>query len=88
MRAHLLLFGTLACFAASALADAIAYDVTVNTSSISGTAGGSLDFNFNPARWSPSGISPDLPTFCSFVGWIRKGTPTGGRSHDLMSAQI
>ena len=48
MRSHFLLFGTLLlCFAGLASADAITYEVTVNTSSISGTAG-SLDFNFNP----------------------------------------
>ena len=35
------------CLASMASAAPITYDVTVDTSSISGTAG-SLDFNFNP----------------------------------------
>src|SRR5437016_13758200 len=48
MRARVVLVGTLlACLAGLASRAAITYEVTVNTSSISGTAG-SLDFNFNP----------------------------------------
>jgi len=43
----LLLIAAFLCFASMASAAPITYDVTVDTSSISGTAG-SLDFNFNP----------------------------------------
>jgi hypothetical protein len=48
MRQQLSLFGA-SFLAAASLASAgpITYDVTINTSSISGTDG-SLDFNFNP----------------------------------------
>jgi spore coat protein U-like protein len=42
-----LLIASFLCFASMASAAPITYDVTVNTSSISGTAG-SLDFEFNP----------------------------------------
>jgi hypothetical protein len=45
---RLVLFGALfSCIASLASADIVTYDVTVDTSSITGTAG-SLDFNFNP----------------------------------------
>jgi hypothetical protein len=48
MRMHLSLFiAALLCFASVASAGTITYEVTVDTSSIAGTAG-SLDFNFNP----------------------------------------
>jgi hypothetical protein len=48
MRQHSLWFSIVfLCGASAASADPITYDVTVNTSSISGTMG-SLDFNFNP----------------------------------------
>jgi hypothetical protein len=42
-----LLFALLVGAVGSAMADGVTYDVTVNTSSIAGTAG-SLDFQFNP----------------------------------------
>jgi hypothetical protein len=42
-----LFIGSSLCFAVAASAGPIVYDVTVNTSSITGTPG-SLDFNFNP----------------------------------------
>jgi hypothetical protein len=48
MRQHSLCFSIVfLCAASAASADPITYDVTVNTSSISGTMG-SLDFQFNP----------------------------------------
>ncbi len=47
VRRHSLWFGTLLLFTASVASADIIYDVTVDTSSISGTSG-SLDFNFNP----------------------------------------
>src|SRR5947208_4649576 len=43
----LLFIASSLCIVSSAWAGPITYDVTVNASSISGTAG-SLDFNFNP----------------------------------------
>ena len=42
-----LLIAAFLCFASPASAAPVTYDVSVDTSSISGTAG-SLDFNFNP----------------------------------------
>jgi hypothetical protein len=59
----------LLCFAGSASADI--YDVTVNTSSISGTAG-SLDFNFNPGALVTQAASLDILNFAS------DGTLVGG----------
>ena len=48
----------------SALADPITYAVTVDTSSISGTAG-SLDFNFNPGPFTTQAASLQILNFSS-----------------------
>lgn len=50
--------------AATAMADAITYDVTVDTSSISGTTG-SLDFNFNPGSLVTQSASLQILSFTS-----------------------
>lgn len=50
--------------ASFAMADAITYDVTVDTSSISGTAG-SLDFNFNPGPLVSQAASLQILGFAS-----------------------
>ncbi len=52
------------CFASMASAAPITYDVTVDTSSISGTAG-SLDFNFNPGPLVTQAASLQIPNFAS-----------------------
>jgi len=63
MRRYRLLFcALLLCFAGSASADI--YDVTVNTSSIAGTAG-SLDFNFNPGPLATQAASLQILNFSS-----------------------
>lgn len=54
----------LAFGAALAMAGPITYDVTVNTSSITGTAG-SLDFNFNPGPLGPQAASLQILNFAS-----------------------
>jgi hypothetical protein len=59
------------CFAAMAAAGTTTYSVTINTSSISGTAG-SLDFNFNPGPLATQAASVQIMNFAS------TGTPTGG----------
>jgi hypothetical protein len=60
-----LLFVASLLFAASlGKADAITYDVTVNTSSIFGTAG-SVDFNFNPGPLVTQAASLQILTFTS-----------------------
>ena len=51
-------------FVGSASADPIAYVVTVDTSSISGTSG-SLDFNFNPGPFVTQGASIQILAFTS-----------------------
>jgi hypothetical protein len=67
----------------SSRADMITYDVTVNTSSVSGTMG-SLDFQFNP-----SGLGPDVlqAVISSFTGGTLVGSPTlnGDASGSLIS---
>ena len=50
--------------AATAMANVITYDVTVNTSSISGTTG-SLDFNFNPGSLVTQSASLQILSFTS-----------------------
>src|ERR1700723_896511 len=68
---RLVLLGTLVpCFAGLASADVITYDVTVNTSSISGTAG-SLDFNFNPGPLVTQAASLQI------LGFTSNGTLAG-----------
>jgi hypothetical protein len=57
-------------FASIALAAPISYDVTVDTSSISGTAG-SLDFEFNPGPLVTQAASLQILNFAS------DGTLTG-----------
>lgn len=52
------------CFASMASAAPITYDVTVDTSSISGTAG-SLDFNFNPGPLVTQAASLQIINFTS-----------------------
>jgi hypothetical protein len=56
--------------AASAMASAITYDVTVDTSSISGTVG-SLDFNFNPGPLVSQSASLQI------LGFTSNGTLAG-----------
>jgi hypothetical protein len=56
-----------------ALSAPITYDISVNTSSISGTTG-SLDFNFNPGPGSVQAASLQILNFLS------DGTPVGSRS--------
>src|SRR3984957_10899440 len=57
--------------AATAMANVITYDVTVNTSSISGTTG-SFDFNFNPGTLVTQAASLQILDFSS------NGTLAGG----------
>lgn len=52
------------CFTAFVCASPITYDVTVNTSSITGTAG-SLDFNFNPGLLVTQAASLQILSFSS-----------------------
>src|SRR5580692_1663758 len=59
-----LLIAPVLCFASMASAGPITYDVTVNTSSISGTAG-SLDFNFNPGPSATQFASLQILNFTS-----------------------
>src|ERR1035441_2524168 len=54
----------LACLAGVVSADTITYGVTVNTSSISGTAG-SLDFQFNPGPLVTQAASLQILSFAS-----------------------
>jgi hypothetical protein len=63
------------CFASIASAGAIIYDVTVNTSSISGTAG-SLDFNFNPGPLVTQSASLQILSFTS-DGTLAGACPCG-----------
>jgi hypothetical protein len=60
----LLLAELLSCFAGFMSADAITYDVSVDTSSISGTSG-SLDFNFNPGPLVTQAASLQIHGFAS-----------------------
>jgi hypothetical protein len=63
MRLRPLLLGTLlSCLAGVVSASPITYNVTVNTSSISGTAG-SLDFNFNPGPLVTQSASLQILSF-------------------------
>ena len=56
--------GSFLCLASTASAAPITYDVTVDTSSISGTAG-SLDFNFNPGPLVTQAASLQIINFTS-----------------------
>jgi hypothetical protein len=68
-----LLTALLLSFASLSSADAVTYDVTVNTSSISGAAG-SLDFNFNPGPLVTQAASLQVLGFAS--GGSVAGSPT------------
>ena len=59
----------------SALADAITYDVTVDTASISGTAG-SLDLNFNPGPLATQAASLQILDFTT-DGSLAENCPCG-----------
>lgn len=70
------LIASLFCLAAVATADSITYAVTVDTSSISGTAG-SLDFNFNPGPLVSQSASLQLLNFTAngtLAGFCHCGT--------------
>lgn len=54
----------LLCLAVSASATPVTYDVTINTTSITGTAG-SLDFNFNPGSLTTQSASLQILGFSS-----------------------
>jgi hypothetical protein len=64
------------CFASMASAAPITYDVTVDTSSISGTAG-SLDFNFNPGPLVTQAASLQILSFASDGALAGNPTLTG-----------
>jgi hypothetical protein len=68
-----LLLASLFCVASSVSASPVTYDVTVNTSSISGTAG-SLDFNFNPGPLVSQAASLQIFGFSS--DGVLEGAPT------------
>jgi hypothetical protein len=70
-RAALALALLLSVWPGSTRADMITYDVTVDTSSVSGTLG-SLDFQFNP-----SGLGPDVlqAVISNFTGGTLVGSP-------------
>ena len=59
---RLFLVVTLLGFALNAFAAAVTYTVTVDTSSIKGTAG-SLDFNFNPGPFTTQAASLQILNF-------------------------
>jgi hypothetical protein len=59
-----LLIAAFLCFASPASAAPVTYDVSVDTSSISGTAG-SLDFNFNPGPLATQPASAQILDFSS-----------------------
>ena len=61
------------CFAAAASAAPITYDVTVDTSSVSGTAG-SFDINFNPGPLVTQSASLQILS-CASDGTLA-GSPT------------
>ncbi len=64
MRSHYLLIAFLLCAAGMLSADPITYDVTVDTSSVSGDAG-SLDFQFNPGPLVSQAASLQILNFSS-----------------------
>lgn len=71
MEIRRVLFGALLlCFAVSASAAPITYDVTINTSSIAGVAG-SLDFNFSPGPLTTQAASLQI------LGLSSDGTSVG-----------
>lgn len=77
MRKHSsLLLALLFCLASLAAASPVTYDVTVDTSSISGTAG-SLDFNFNPGPLVTQSASLQILSFASNGTLASSPTLTG-----------
>jgi hypothetical protein len=68
-----LFIGAFLCFASIASAAPVTYDVNVDTSSISGTAG-SLDFNFNPGPLATQAASLQILDFTS--DGVPAGSPT------------
>ncbi len=64
------------CFASVAAAAPITYDVTVDSSSISGTAG-SVDFNFNPGPLVTQAASLQILDFTSDGALVGSPTLTG-----------
>jgi len=83
MRIHLSLFiASLLWFASVASAGTITYEVTVNTSSIAGTAG-SLDFNFNPGPLVTQAASLQILGFSSDGTLAGSPTLTGDISGAL-----
>ncbi len=64
LQRSLLFIAAFLCLAPVASASSITYDVTVNTSSIAGTAG-SLDFNFNPGPLVTQPASLQILNFSS-----------------------
>lgn len=74
MHSRLFLFVALSsCFVSVASGDAITYNVTVDTSSISGTSG-SIDFNFNPGPLVTQAASLQI------LGFASNGTLAGSPS--------
>jgi hypothetical protein len=69
-------------FAASASAEPITYNVTVNTTSIAGTAG-SLDFNFNPGPLATQAASLQILGFSSNGTLVGSPSLTGDASGTL-----
>jgi hypothetical protein len=80
MWSHLLCSVTLLCFAGTASANI--YDVAINTSSITGTAG-SLDFNFNPGPLLTQAASLQILNFSSDGSLKASPTLTGDVSGAL-----
>ncbi len=78
-RCKILLCALLLCSAVPAWATPVTYNVTINTSSFTGTAG-SLDFNFNPGSLTTQATSLQILGFSS--DGALAGTPalTGGMS--------
>jgi hypothetical protein len=77
LRNKTLLLGALsACFATAASAAPDVYDVTVNTSSISGTSG-SLDFSFNPGPLVTQAASVEILGFSSDASLSSVPSTTG-----------
>lgn len=74
-KSTLLMSALLLALAGSARADGVSYDVTVNTTSIAGTAG-SLDFQFNPGPLVTQAADVQILGFTS-DGTLGASTPTG-----------
>lgn len=87
MRHRSLLFiGSFLSIASIAWAGAITYNVTVNTSSISGTAG-SLDFNFNPGPLVTQAASLQILSFSS-NGSLAGGPTLTGDVHGALPSTV